>query len=380
MRASAAAVALVAAVGGALLVPAMPLAEEAPAPPTAVLESASPSVEAGTALKLDSSKSTAGATPIAGHVWDLDGNGSFETDTGTEPTVEVTPTAPGPLTVRVRVVDEGGQNSDAKVDLTVTPPPKAVMQPAAVPSSPTSENGSNQGADGVKAVNSDGGKPAAADGGKPAAADEPAAADPPAAAAPSPAADPAAPATDAAPAKSALGPIHMSAAPALVPRRALAARARAQGRTQPVADVHAAASTGVTIKDFKFGPASSSVQVGDTITWTNQDIAPHTATASDGSFNTGTINKGKSGSHTFTKAGTFAYICSIHPSMHGTVVVAAASGGTGGGSGGSGAGTSATPSTSSGSDLPMTGFDLLAVVLLASLMTGSGAVLRRRLG
>jgi plastocyanin len=174
----------------------------------------------------------------------------------------------------------------------------------------------------------------------------------------------------------------MSAAPALVPRRALAARASAQGKTQPVADVHAAASTGVTIKDFKFGPASSSVNVGDTITWTNQDVAPHTATASDGSFDTGSLSKGKSGSHTFTKAGTFAYICSIHPSMKGTVTVAAASGGSGGG-GSDNTGSAATPDTSgtdTGGGLPQTGLNLLVVVLLAGLMSGLGTLIRWRVG
>jgi plastocyanin len=170
----------------------------------------------------------------------------------------------------------------------------------------------------------------------------------------------------------------MSAAPALVPRRALAVRAAAQGETRPVAEVHAAASSGVTIKDFKYAPPSISVSVGDTITWTNQDVAPHTATANDGSFDTGSLSKGKSGSHTFTKAGSFPYICSIHPSMKGTVTVAAASGG-----GDTGSGAAATPDTSSadtGGGLPQTGLDLIAVVLLASLMMGSGAVLRRRVG
>ena len=151
-----------------------------------------------------------------------------------------------------------------------------------------------------------------------------------------------------------------------------------------MADVRAAASTGVTIKDFKFGPSSSSVNVGDTITWTNQDTPPHTATANDGSFDTGTLNKGKSGSHTFTKAGTFPYICSIHPSMKGTVTVAAASGGSSGG-GDTGSGASASPDTStpsaadSGSGLPHTGLNLLAVVLLAGLMSGTGSLLRWRL-
>jgi plastocyanin len=175
----------------------------------------------------------------------------------------------------------------------------------------------------------------------------------------------------------------MSAAPDLVPPKTLAAgptttavvAKSATGTTVTAA----AASTGVTIKDFKFAPASTSVHVGDTITWTNQDVAAHTATAT-GSFDTGSINQGKSGSHTFTKAGTFAYICSIHPSMKGTVIVAAASGSSSGsGSGGSGSsgsgGTTATPSSSS--SLPQTGLDLAVVVLLAALMMAAGTALRR---
>ncbi len=173
----------------------------------------------------------------------------------------------------------------------------------------------------------------------------------------------------------------MTAAPSLVPRRQLVERPT----TVPVSDVHAAASSGVTIKNFAFSPGTTTVHVGDTITWTNQDSIAHTATASDGSFDTGLLQKGKSGSHTFTKAGTIAYICSVHPSMKGTVVVAAASGGSGSGagSGGSGSGTTTTPSATTaatGSNLPHTGFDLLAVVLLAGFMTGTGTLMRWRLG
>jgi hypothetical protein len=126
------------------------------------------------------------------------------------------------------------------------------------------------------------------------------------------------------------------------------------------------------------------VHVGDTITWTNQDVAPHTATASDGSFDTGNISQGKSGSHTFDTAGTFAYICSIHPSMKGTVTVAAASGAANpGGTGDGGSGASADTGSngdSGGSDLPLTGLNVLTVVLLAALMTGTGTLLRRRVG
>jgi plastocyanin len=63
------------------------------------------------------------------------------------------------------------------------------------------------------------------------------------------------------------------------------------------------------------------VQAGGKVTWQNQDTAPHTATADDGSFDTGTIEKGKLGSATFKEAGTFTYFCEIHPTMHGTVEV-----------------------------------------------------------
>ena len=57
------------------------------------------------------------------------------------------------------------------------------------------------------------------------------------------------------------------------------------------------------------------------VTWQNEDTAPHTATADDGSFDTGTIEKGKLGSATFKEPGTFTYHCEIHPTMHGTVEV-----------------------------------------------------------
>ncbi|HEX3239174.1 MAG TPA: hypothetical protein VHR18_03435 [Solirubrobacterales bacterium] len=133
MKTRAAAVALAAAVGGALLAPAVPFADETPAPPTAVLDAASHSVAVGKALELDSSKSTAGASPIAGHVWDLDGNGSFETDTGSSPTVpdRVYNTA---VNVDAAVeVSNGTQTDVAKVRLYPgdTPPAPVIDTPTA---------------------------------------------------------------------------------------------------------------------------------------------------------------------------------------------------------------------------------------------------------
>jgi|SRR6187399_27926 len=77
----------------------------------------------------------------------------------------------------------------------------------------------------------------------------------------------------------------------------------------------------VEIVDFAYDPDPVTVQVGGKVTWLNQDSAPHTATAEDGSFDTGTLEEGKLKSETFKQAGTYAYICEIHPDMHGTVEV-----------------------------------------------------------
>ena len=94
-----------------------------------------------------------------------------------------------------------------------------------------------------------------------------------------------------------------------------------------------AADHAVAISGFSFSPRSTTVTVGDTITWTNSDAQAHTATADDGSFDTGTIANGASGSATFSTAGTFAYHCKIHAQMTGTITVEAAAGGSGSGSG-----------------------------------------------
>jgi plastocyanin len=77
----------------------------------------------------------------------------------------------------------------------------------------------------------------------------------------------------------------------------------------------------VEIVEFTYQPDPVVVQVGGKVTWQNQDTAPHTATADDGSFDTGTIENGKIGSATFKEPGTFTYFCEIHPTMHGTVEV-----------------------------------------------------------
>ena len=92
-------------------------------------------------------------------------------------------------------------------------------------------------------------------------------------------------------------------------------------------------SAAVSIVDFAFQPASVEIATGGTVTWTNTGQAPHTVTADDGSFDSGTLSPGATFSQTFATAGTFTYHCNIHPQMTATVIV--------GGPGGSGSGAQA---------------------------------------
>lgn len=77
----------------------------------------------------------------------------------------------------------------------------------------------------------------------------------------------------------------------------------------------------VEIKNFAFSPKTLAVKKGTTIVWTNNDSVGHTATADDGSFDTGLLAKGESGSVTFDKVGTFSYHCTPHPYMKAEIVV-----------------------------------------------------------
>jgi amicyanin len=77
----------------------------------------------------------------------------------------------------------------------------------------------------------------------------------------------------------------------------------------------------VSIDNFAFVRPSLTVPVGATVTWTNHDGEPHTVVANDGSFHAPAMDTNATFSFTFPTAGTFDYICSVHPFMHGTVVV-----------------------------------------------------------
>ena len=68
-------------------------------------------------------------------------------------------------------------------------------------------------------------------------------------------------------------------------------------------------------------PNPSTVTANSKVTWNNKDIAPHTATATDGSFDTGIMNVGSSGSAIVRAQGTVPYHCTIHPWMNGMLQV-----------------------------------------------------------
>ncbi|UMB72432.2 cupredoxin family copper-binding protein [Mycobacterium paraterrae] len=81
------------------------------------------------------------------------------------------------------------------------------------------------------------------------------------------------------------------------------------------------AGNAVSIDNFAFSPATITVKAGSTVTWTNRDEEPHTVVANDGSFHSPGMGSQATFSFTFPKAGSYDYVCSIHPFMRATVVV-----------------------------------------------------------
>lgn len=84
------------------------------------------------------------------------------------------------------------------------------------------------------------------------------------------------------------------------------------------------ATTSVDIKDYAYAPATITVKVGDTVTWTNQDSVQHdVASDSSGSDvpNSKLLSKGESYKFTFTKASTYNIHCTPHPYMKQTIIV-----------------------------------------------------------
>jgi len=77
----------------------------------------------------------------------------------------------------------------------------------------------------------------------------------------------------------------------------------------------------IHVHDFKFKPTPLHVHVGDRVRFINDDGEAHTVTASDKSFDSEGLDTGKSWEHIFSKPGTFAYFCELHPYMKATVEV-----------------------------------------------------------
>jgi len=83
----------------------------------------------------------------------------------------------------------------------------------------------------------------------------------------------------------------------------------------------APANMEVKIDNFTFSPATITVAAGTQVTWTNHDDIPHNVVADDTSFKSKTLDTDEKFTYTFTKPGTYSYLCTIHPKMTGKVVV-----------------------------------------------------------
>ncbi len=77
----------------------------------------------------------------------------------------------------------------------------------------------------------------------------------------------------------------------------------------------------VIIRNFAFNPPTLTVKAGTMVNWTNEDSEPHTVTSNTGVFDSGTLSRGERFQYTFNQAGTYDYICTIHPYMNGRVIV-----------------------------------------------------------
>ena len=89
------------------------------------------------------------------------------------------------------------------------------------------------------------------------------------------------------------------------------------------ADTKPVRGDAVVIKGFAFAPAALVVKIGTKVTWTNEDADAHTVTSQTvgGPLQSPALATGQAYSYTFTKAGTYAYLCTIHPFMVATVTV-----------------------------------------------------------
>ena len=110
-----------------------------------------------------------------------------------------------------------------------------------------------------------------------------------------------------------------SSMPMPMPAGQMASAGPATSTPPPPAVPAGAAEVGIV--NFKFTPATVTIKVGGTIDWTNHDDIGHTVSFAGQGINSKVLQRNDRFSHTFDTPGTYTYICSIHPFMHGTVVV-----------------------------------------------------------
>ena len=78
----------------------------------------------------------------------------------------------------------------------------------------------------------------------------------------------------------------------------------------------------VEIRGMEFHPAVLTVAVGDSIVWINRDIVPHTATAGGATnWDTGQLVQGQMGRYVARRAGVARYVCTLHPTMRGRLII-----------------------------------------------------------
>ena len=92
--------------------------------------------------------------------------------------------------------------------------------------------------------------------------------------------------------------------------------------TQTINQPQTEGTYNVEISNFAFNPSEVKIKIGDTVTWINEDSAPHTVTSDSGNeLNSPQLSNGQNYSRTFSNTGTFNYYCSVHPSMKATIIV-----------------------------------------------------------
>jgi plastocyanin len=96
---------------------------------------------------------------------------------------------------------------------------------------------------------------------------------------------------------------------------------RSSGGADQTPVVATADEVTVDIRDFVYVPADLTVSAGTRVTWVNHDSAPHTATGTSSSWDTGRLNRSDRGGLVFGERGSFPYFCIYHPNMKAVVTV-----------------------------------------------------------